>query len=106
MKYQVEVVESAKRSLRKVESLYIKKIMERIDFLQFDPRHPGCIKMSGCQNTYRTRVGKYRIIYEIYDNKVLVIVVNIGHRKDVYRGCLKTHNGLDSSSFPLGSDGK
>lgn len=85
MKYQVKIVESAKKLLRKVEALYAKKIMERIDLLQVDPRHHGSIKMSGFQNTYRTRVGKYRIVYEIYDDKVLVMIVNIDHRKDVYR---------------------
>lgn len=62
-----------------------KKIQQRIDMLETDPRHNGSIKMSGKENTYRTRVGKYRIVYEIYDHKVLVVVVNIDHRKDIYR---------------------
>ncbi|MGZ3633060.1 MAG: type II toxin-antitoxin system RelE family toxin [Parachlamydiaceae bacterium] len=85
MKYEVEVIGSAKKALKNIEAQYIKKILERIDFLQIDPRHYRSIKLSGKENTYRTRVGKYRIVYEIYDEKVLVIVVNVDHRKDIYR---------------------
>ncbi len=85
MKYRVEVLQPAKKSLKNIESHYVKKIIERIDLLQVNPRHPGCLKLSGKENTYRTRVGKYRILYEIYDAKVLVLVVNVDHRKDVYR---------------------
>ncbi len=85
MKYHVEIVASAKKSLKAIESQYIEKILSKIDMLETDPRHQGSIKMSGTENTYRTRVGKYRIIYEIYEKKVLVVVVNIDHRKDVYR---------------------
>lgn len=85
MKYRVEVLASAKKSLKNIEAQYVTKILQRIDLLQIDPRHHGSIKLSGQENTYRTRVGKYRIIYEIYDAKVLVLVVNVDHRKDVYR---------------------
>lgn len=85
MKYHVEVIASAKKSLMNIEPQYVKKILQRIDLLQFDPRHHGSIKLSGQENTYRTRVGKYRIVYEIHDEKILVLVVNIDHRKDVYR---------------------
>lgn len=85
MKYQVQVVACAKKALKKIESQYVKKIQQRIDMLETDPRHHGSVKLSGKQDTYRTRVGKYRIIYEVYDHKVLVIVVNIDHRKDIYR---------------------
>lgn len=86
MKYHVEVIASAKKSLKNIESQYVKKILHRIDMLEIDPRHhQGSIKISGKENTYRTRAGKYRIVYEIYDQKVLVLVVNVDHRKDVYR---------------------
>ncbi len=85
MKYKVEVISSVKKTLKNIENKYVKKINERIDFLEVDPRHHGSIKMSGYGNTYRTRVGKYRIVYEIYDDKILVVVVNVDHRKDVYK---------------------
>ena len=85
MKYRVEVIASAKKSLKNIEPQYVKKILQRIDLLQIDPRHHGSIKLSGQENIYRTRVGKYRIIYEIHDTQVLVLVVQIDYRKDVYR---------------------
>lgn len=71
--------------MEKIDPQYAKKIRLKIDLLEIDPRHNGCKKMSGKENTYRTRVGKYRIIYEIYDEKVYVLVVNVDHRKDAYR---------------------
>jgi mRNA interferase RelE/StbE len=85
LKYKVELIPSAKKSLKNIELPYSKKILERIHLLELDPRHNGSIKLSGYENTYRTRVGKYRIVYEIYDKNVLVLVVNIDHRKDIYR---------------------
>lgn len=85
MEYKVEILPQAIKSLEKIEPIFAKKIRERIRFLAIDPRHPGSIKLSGHENSYRTRVGKYRIIYKIYDAKVLVSVVNVDHRKDIYR---------------------
>ncbi len=85
MKYRVEIVPSAKKSLKSIDFQYVKKILERINLLEIDPRHHGSEKLSGFEQTYRTRVGKYCIVYEIHDKKVLVLVVNIDHRKDVYR---------------------
>ena len=84
-KYQVEVKPSVLKTLEKVDPLYKGKIRDRIRLLATDPRHNGSTKLSGEQNAYRTRVGKYRIIYEIYDSEILVSVINIDHRKDVYR---------------------
>lgn len=85
MKYTVKIRPSAQRSIKKIEERFAKKIIERIDLLAENPRHQGSIKLAGEENAYRTRVGKYRIIYEIYDSEVLVSVINVDHRKDVYR---------------------
>lgn len=85
MKYKVEVISSAKKSLKNIDLQYVKKIVERINLLETSPRHHGSEKLSGYEQTYRTRVGKYRIVYEIYDKKVLILVIKIDHRKDVYR---------------------
>lgn len=85
MKYTVKVIAKAEKILNTIESSYAKKIRERFDLLSSDPRHHGSIKLSDYENTFRTRVGKYRIIYEIYDAEVLVVVINADHRKDVYR---------------------
>lgn len=85
MKYTVNIRPAAIKSISKIEKNTQKKILERIDFLEIDPRHHGNIKLSGEENAYRTRVGKYRIIYEIYDAEVLVSVINVDHRKDIYK---------------------
>lgn len=85
MEYQVEILPPVIKSLQKIDKRYIKKIKERIDLLKIDPRHNGSIKLSGAKNAYRTRVGVYRIIYTIQDEKILVTVFDIDHRKDVYK---------------------
>ncbi len=58
--------------------------MQRIRSLADDPRPAGCEKLSG-QERYRVRQGVYRIVYEIEDDKLTVLVVKVGHRRDVYR---------------------
>jgi mRNA interferase RelE/StbE len=50
-----------------------------------NPRPPGCVKLSGTENLWRFRMGVYRIIYTIQDDRLLVTVVRVGHRRDVYR---------------------
>ncbi len=51
--------------------------------LAFDPRPSGCKKLKG-RNAYRIRIGDYRAIYDIIDNKLIITVINVAHRKDVY----------------------
>ena len=63
------------------------RIAERIQRLAENPRPPGCEKLSG-RDRYRIRQGVYRIIYGIEDSSLVVVVVKIGHRKDVYRGAV------------------
>jgi mRNA interferase RelE/StbE len=53
--------------------------------LASDPRPPGCEKLAGMESLYRIRVGDYRIVYQIQDEVLLVLVVKIGHRREVYR---------------------
>jgi len=71
--------------LEKIDPRHREKIRDRIRLLATEPQHHGSIKLSGEENAYRTRVGRYRIVYEIYDAEVVVCVVNVDHRKDVYR---------------------
>lgn len=85
MKYTVEVTPKARKSLQKIDPIFSKKIRDRLRSLEEDPRSHDCLKLEGSDNAYRTRVGRYRIIYEIYEKKVFVVVVNIDHRKDIYR---------------------
>ena len=53
--------------------------------LATEPRPPSVVKMQGDPNLWRIRVGDYRIVYEIHDGRVLILVLKIGHRKDIYR---------------------
>ncbi|MCP3961003.1 MAG: type II toxin-antitoxin system RelE/ParE family toxin [bacterium] len=63
------------------------RITRKIRALATDPRPPGCQKLSG-RDRYRIRQGVYRIVYSIEDERLIVYVVKVGHRKDVYRGTL------------------
>ncbi len=60
------------------------RVVERIRRLADDPRPPGCHKLSG-HDRYRIRQGSYRILYSIEDEQLMVYVVKVGHRRDVYR---------------------
>jgi mRNA interferase RelE/StbE len=62
-----------------------RKLVQRIEQLAFDPRPPGCEKLSGQLDLYRLRSGNYRVVYEILESFVQVTVVKVGHRKDIYR---------------------
>jgi mRNA interferase RelE/StbE len=83
-KYRLLIKPSA---VKEIEAIPLKKDRQRIidRLLKFaeNPRPPGCEKLSG-QNKYRVRQGRYRILYVIEDDKLLVYVVKVGHRKDVY----------------------
>jgi mRNA interferase RelE/StbE len=82
--YSVEILRCAQRQLAKVDRQDQPPIIAAIRALADDPRPPGSKKLSG-RPAWRIRVGVYRVIYEIHDDRLLVIVVTIGHRKEVYR---------------------
>lgn len=85
-KFRVLIKSSARKEL---ESIPTKKdrqrIVRRIQALSDDPRPVGCQKLSG-YDRYRVRQGNYRIVYEIREAEVVVVVVKVGHRRDIYRG--------------------
>lgn len=76
---------SAARDLRRIPKRDVARILSRIRALTTEPRPRGVEKLIGQQQRYRLRQGRYRIIYEIQDEEVLIVVVKIGHRRDVYR---------------------
>lgn len=82
-KYSVFFKRSVYKDLRPIPKADIKRILTRIDELARNPRGPGCEKLSG-QERYRVRQGVYRIVYEIVDERLIVMVVKIGHRGDIY----------------------
>lgn len=84
-RYSIELKRSALKEIEAVPQKTIRqRIISRIRALATEPRPPGCEKLTG-QNRYRVRQGSYRIIYEIDDDVLIVIVVKIGKRADVYR---------------------
>lgn len=85
MLYRIEFRPAAVRDLAKLDQPARKKIAAKIDGLQQDPRPPGAEVLQGHQKRYRLRVGVYRIIYEVKDNVLLILVIRIGHRREVYR---------------------
>ncbi|MFC1896096.1 type II toxin-antitoxin system RelE/ParE family toxin [Thermodesulfobacteriota bacterium] len=85
MKYRIEVKKSAAKTLKKIPKPDQKRISERIDNLAKNLPNPDTAKMKGNNPFHKVRVGDYRIIYEIQDDALLILIINIGHRKDIYR---------------------
>jgi mRNA interferase RelE/StbE len=83
-KYKIIVKKSVAKDLRPLPKKDIAVILKCIESLREEPRPFGCEKLSG-QERYRIRKGAYRIIYEIRDDVLIVIVVKVGHRKEIYR---------------------
>lgn len=82
--FEIRFRKSVVKDLRRIPDKDLKRILKRIESLSADPRPPGCEKLSA-QERYRVRQGVYRILYEIHDRHLVVVVVKIGHRRDVYR---------------------
>jgi len=85
MAYRVEFSAAAARAFRKLTPDVQRRIAKEIDALAENPRHPGVRALAGRQNEYRARAGAYRVLYEIHDQVLVVLVVAIGHQRDVYR---------------------
>ena len=86
--YELVFKRSVAKDLRAFPSADVKRILQRIRAIAnahaHDPRPTGCEKLSG-QDRYRVRQGAYRIVYEIEDSRLVVLVIRIGHGRDVYR---------------------
>ena len=82
--YNVRIKRSAAKELEAVPPKDRKRIARRIEGLAAEPRPQGCEKLSG-EEKYRLRQGAYRILYEIVDQELIITVVKIGNRRDVYR---------------------
>jgi mRNA interferase RelE/StbE len=86
MPYEIGFKPSALREIRKLDEAARKVIISEIELLADNPRPDGCKKLKGEVNLYRIRVfNNYRVVYEIQDRKLVVTVVKVGHRRDVYK---------------------
>jgi mRNA interferase RelE/StbE len=83
MAYRIVIHSAPERALDRLPSPMAARIERRIDALADDPRPPGCKKLTAV-DAWRIRVGDYRVIYQIHDDRLIVLVVRIGHRRDVY----------------------
>ncbi len=83
MHYEIYIEKAAQKSLSKIPTKDQNRIVESIQRLSDNPRLNNSKKLSG-RNGWRIRIGNYRVIYEIQDEKLLVLVVVIGHRSNVY----------------------
>jgi mRNA interferase RelE/StbE len=86
MAYRIEVKLSAIKALAAIPNPHRRRIAIAIDGLARQPRPAGCTKLIGADGAYRIRVGDYRIVYQIMDRVLIVWIIRIAHRKDVYRG--------------------
>jgi len=84
MKYKIIIAEQAIKALGKLPGKIRRQISEKIDALVNNPRPAGTEKLQGA-NLFRIRSGDYRVIYQIKDDVLIILVVRIGHRKDIYR---------------------
>ena len=85
--YRLAFSSSVAKDLRAIPNADVARLLARIQALAENPRPPGCEKLSGLPR-YRIRQGVYRIVYEIQDEQLVVLVVKVGHRRDVYRGAV------------------
>lgn len=85
MKYRIEFKRSAAKALKKIPKRDQIRIRDKIDSLSENLPERVLTKMKGDNPFHRIRVGVYRIIYEIQDEILLILVLKIGHRKDIYR---------------------
>ncbi len=82
--YELVIKRSVAKDLRGIPRQDVKRILRRIQMLAADPRPPGCEKLSG-RERYRIRQGLYRVLYEINDRRVVVIIVKVAKRDAAYR---------------------
>lgn len=83
--YQLLYKKSVDKDLRKLPTSIRKQIINKIQMLSDSPYMVGSVKLLGANNLYRIRHSNYRIIYQIKDSQLVVLVVKVGHRKEIYR---------------------
>ena len=85
-RYEVVLSPKAEKQLDELPTPLRRRITEAVEGLESKPRPHGVKKLTGAENLWRIRVGDYRIVYTIEDDRLIVLVVKIGHRREIYRG--------------------
>lgn len=83
--YKLSFRRSAEKELRKIPKSDLRKIIEKIGLLSVNPRPSGTQLLKGEGRYYRIRQGDYRVVYEIDDSASQVVIIKVGHRREVYR---------------------
>jgi mRNA interferase RelE/StbE len=83
--YRIEVSPAALRTLRKLDRPALLRVQAAIELLAANPRPPGAKKLVGGEGEWRVRTGDYRVVYEIRDSVLQILVLSVGHRRDIYR---------------------
>ncbi len=85
MTYRIEVAPAALRQLRKLDPPARRRVQAAVELLAEEPRPPGARQLVGGDGEWRVRTGDYRVVYEVHDQVLLVLVVAVGHRREIYR---------------------
>lgn len=83
--YKIVWKQSASKELRKLPKVAVARIVTLVESLAQNPAPPGVKKLSGTSHTYRVRTGNYRIVYNVASDVLVVEIVRVGHRKEIYR---------------------
>jgi mRNA interferase RelE/StbE len=83
--YKIEFAKAAEKQFAVLQKQDLKKIAKRIEKLASNPFPPDCKKLEGSDDIYRVRQGDYRILYSVFEKKLVVLVLKIGHRKEIYK---------------------
>lgn len=85
MTHRIELAPPAARQLRKLDPMARRRIQAALELLADEPRPPAATQLVGGGGEWRIRTGDYRVVYEIHDDVLVVLVLAVGHRRDVYR---------------------
>ncbi|MCT1477882.1 type II toxin-antitoxin system RelE/ParE family toxin [Microbacterium sp. p3-SID336] len=85
MTYRIEIAAAARRQLRKLDPQARRRVQAAIELLADEPRPPAATMLINSDGAWRVRVGDYRVIYDIEDDRLIVLVLAAGHRREVYR---------------------
>lgn len=84
-RYRIEFLKTAQKEFRKLPKEVQQRIAAKIDALQVDPYPPDSKKLKNGHGRFRVRVGDYRVIYRPEDDELIILVIKVGHRRDVYQ---------------------
>ncbi len=84
-KFRLEISATAEKQMRKLDKTDQIRVLRAVQNLAREPRPPGTRKLRGYEDVYRIRVGSHRILYSIESRRLLIIILKVGHRRDIYR---------------------